>query len=121
MEAVADQFVKFYYSQFDSARDQLASLYRDHSMLTFEGSQTQGAAAITEKLKSLPFQQVKHQVDTKDVQPTGADGTSLVVQVTGKLLVDDSPAPLQFTQTFTLNPEGGSFYVFNDIFRLVYG
>ncbi len=35
--------------------------------------------------------------------------------------VDDSPHPLQFTQTFTLNPENGSFYVFNDIFRLVYG
>ena len=33
--------------------------------------------------------------------------------------VDDSPAPLQFTQMFTLNPENGSFYVFNDIFRYV--
>lgn len=90
-------------------------------MLTFEGSQHQGTAAIIEKLKALPFQAVKHQVDTKDAQPTGPDSLSIVVLVTGKLLVDDSPAPLQFTQTFTLNPDGGSYYVYNDVFRLVYG
>lgn len=64
-------------------------------MLTFEGAQTQGAQAIVEKLvvcafwltlQSLPFQKVQHKVDTRDAQPTG-DGNSLVVLVTGMLLV----------------------------------
>ncbi|AXA50992.1 nuclear transport factor [Malassezia restricta] len=120
MEQVAQQFTDFYYSTFDTDRSQLGSLYRPHSMLTFEGAQTQGAQAIVEKLVSLPFQKVQHKVDTRDAQPTG-DGNSLVVLVTGMLLVDDGQNPLKFSQLFTLVPEGGSFYVFNDIFRLNYG
>lgn len=66
-------------------------------MLTFEGAQHQGVEAILEKLTSLPFQKVKHQIATRDTQPTG-DGNSLVVTVTGALVVDDSPAPLNFSQ-----------------------
>ncbi|SHO76507.1 Nuclear envelope protein [Malassezia sympodialis ATCC 42132] len=120
MEQVAQQFTDFYYSTFDADRSQLGSLYRPHSMLTFEGSQIQGAQGIVEKLVSLPFQKVQHKVDTRDAQPTG-DGQSLVVLVTGMLLVDDGQNPLKFSQSFTLVPEGGSFYVFNDIFRLNYG
>lgn len=85
-------------------------------MLTFEGSQVQGAQAIVEKLTGLPFEKVQHKVETRDAQPTG-DGNSLVVLVTGMLVVDDGANPLKFSQTFTLNPENGSFYVFNDIFR----
>lgn len=66
-------------------------------MLTFEGAQTQGQEAIVEKLSALPFQTVKHQVSTRDCQPTG-DGNSLVVAVTGQLLVDDQQQPLNFSQ-----------------------
>lgn len=40
--------------------------------------------------------------------------------VTGALMVDDQPQPMSFVQTFTLQPEGGSYFVFNDMFRLVY-
>ncbi|PWN92789.1 nuclear transport factor 2 [Acaromyces ingoldii] len=121
MEAIAQQFTDFYYNQFDSDRAGLVNLYRGNSMLTFEGTQLQGAAAIVEKLQSLPFQRVQHKVETRDAQPTGADGTSLAVMVTGALVVDDSPQPMRFSQTFILNPEGGSYFVFNDIFRLNYG
>lgn len=38
-------------------------------------------------MQSLPFQKVQHKVETRDAQPTGADGTSLTVMVTGALLV----------------------------------
>lgn len=72
-------------------------LQRANSMLTFEGTQSQGVEAIVEKLTSLPFQKVVHKVSTRDCQPTG-DGNSLVVTVTGQLIVDDSPAPLNFSQ-----------------------
>lgn len=88
-------------------------------MLTFESSASLGANAIVEKLSSLPFQQVKHQVSTLDAQP-GVNGGVLVL-VTGQLLVDEEQRPMNYTQTFQLLPEGGSFYVFNDIFKLVYG
>jgi hypothetical protein len=34
--------------------------------------------------------------------------------------VDGQERPMSFTQTFHLKPADGTYYVFNDIFRLVY-
>ncbi|EPQ30347.1 uncharacterized protein PFL1_01873 [Pseudozyma flocculosa PF-1] len=120
INAVAQQFTQYYYSTFDTSRGNLGNLYRDHSMLTFEGSQVMGAQAIVEKLQNLPFQKVKHEVGSLDAQPTGTGG-SLLVLVTGALLVDEEANPLKFSQAFTLNADNGSFYVYNDVFRLVFG
>ncbi|KAK6343442.1 Nuclear transport factor 2 [Orbilia blumenaviensis] len=117
--SVADQFISYYYTTFDNNRQGLSSLYRPTSLLTFESSQTQGAADIAEKLVNLPFQKVQHNVATKDAQPLPG-GSGIVVMVTGSLAVDDSPAPLSFAQTFILQPDGGSFFVAHDIFKLVY-
>ncbi|KAJ5808259.1 hypothetical protein N7474_009528 [Penicillium riverlandense] len=117
--AVAQQFVDFYYQSFDNNRSGLTPLYRDQSMLTFETSQVQGATAITEKLTSLPFQQVRHQIATLDAQPS-SDG-SIVVLVTGALLIDEEQKPMNYTQCFKLSPDGsGSYFVMNDVFRLIY-
>lgn len=41
-------------------------------------------------------------------------------QVTGDLAVDGSANPIKFAQTFHLMPNGASWYVHNDIFRLNY-
>ncbi|KJK64945.1 NTF2 like protein [Aspergillus parasiticus SU-1] len=70
----ASLFVEFYYNTFDQNREQLAALYRDQSMLTFETSSVQGVANINEKLTSLPFQKVAHQVSTLDAQPSNEAG-----------------------------------------------
>ncbi|KAL1744211.1 hypothetical protein HDZ31DRAFT_39204 [Schizophyllum fasciatum] len=121
VNAVGQQFVQFYYQTFDSNRANLQSLYRDTSMLTFEGAPTQGAAAITEKLTGLPFAQVQHKITTLDAQPSSPSVNSILVNVTGMLIVDDNQNPLQFSQVFQLVPEGNTYYVFNDIFRLNYG
>jgi len=121
INAVAKQFTDFYYSTFDSDRSALSNLYRDNSMLTFEGNPLQGTTAIVEKLVGLPFAKVQHKVTTMDAQPSSPTVASLIVSVTGLLLVDDGTNPLQFSQVFQLIPDGGSYYVFNDIFRLNYG
>ncbi|KAI8984047.1 hypothetical protein BDF20DRAFT_833587 [Mycotypha africana] len=118
---VATAFTNFYYQTFDSSRQELAPLYRDASMLTFEGQQFKGVQGIVEKLVSLPFGRVQHKVITIDAQPGNDTTGSIIVSVTGALLVDDEQNPQLFTQTFQLIPEGSSYYVFNDIFRLVYG
>jgi hypothetical protein len=34
--------------------------------------------------------------------------------------VEGSEKPMSFTQTFQLRKEGESWYIFNDVFRLVY-
>ncbi|KAJ6577258.1 hypothetical protein B0H19DRAFT_1252626 [Mycena capillaripes] len=108
IDAVAGQFIAFYYKTFDSDRASLAALYRDNSMLSFEGAQIAGASAIVEKLVTLPFQKVQHKVTTQDAQPLPAPSRAFY------------PNPLQFSQVFHLIPEGDSYYVFNDIFRLNY-
>ncbi|CDR46057.1 CYFA0S21e01794g1_1 [Cyberlindnera fabianii] len=115
-----EQFTEFYYNQFDSDRSQLGNLYRDQSMLTFETTQVQGAKDIVEKLVSLPFQKVGHRITTLDAQPASPAGDVLVM-VTGELLIDDETNPQRYSQVFHLIPDGSSYYVFNDIFRLNYG
>lgn len=60
---------------------------RDHSMLSFEAQQFQGAASIVEKLAGLPFTTIKHQISTMDAQPAATDKASMIVLVTGQLLV----------------------------------
>ncbi|KAJ4305257.1 Nuclear transport factor 2 [Kalmusia sp. IMI 367209] len=117
-QAIADQFVNFYYDTFDKNRSGLTALYRGHSMLTFEQQPVRGAADIVEKLTNLPFNQVIHQVATKDAQPSADDG--IIVMVTGALQVDGQDKPMSYTQTFQLKSEGDTWYVLNDIFRLVY-
>jgi len=117
---IAQQFVDFYYKTFDKDRASLASLYREQSMLTFETAAIQGTAAILEKLTTIPLNQVEHEVATLDAQPSAATG-GILVMVTGRLLVDEEKTPMAYTQTFQLMPDGtGSFFVFNDIFRLIY-
>jgi len=119
-QAVAQQFVQFYYHTFDNDRAALGNLYRENSMLTFETTAVAGAHNIIEKLSNLPFQKVQHQVTTLDAQPTTGDG-GILVMVTGALLVDAEAKPMSYTQVFQLQSDGaGSFFVFNDIFRLIY-
>jgi hypothetical protein len=90
--------------------------------------------------QTLPFQKVEHQVSTLDAQPA-SDAGAILVMVTGALLVgsaslhfgtyrfssltwvqvDEEKKPISYSQVFHLLPDGaGSYYVFNDIFRLVY-
>ncbi|RYO74252.1 hypothetical protein DL766_002219 [Monosporascus sp. MC13-8B] len=115
---IAKQFVDYYYQTFDSDRRNLSTLYRNNSMLTFESQPYQGTASIVEKLVGMPFQAVKHQLETLDAQPVVNGG--VFVLVTGKLLVDEEQRPMSYTQAFQLLPEGGSYFVYNDIFRLIY-
>ncbi|KAM0795389.1 putative nuclear transport factor NTF-2 [Usnea florida] len=118
--SIAQQFTQFYYNTFDQDRKNLAALYRDNSMLTFETAAIQGVAGITEKLTSLPFEKVAHKVSTLDAQPSN-EGGGIMVMVTGALLVDEEQRPMNYTQVFQLLPDGaGSYFVFNDLFRLIY-
>ncbi|AEO58995.1 hypothetical protein MYCTH_2306840 [Thermothelomyces thermophilus ATCC 42464] len=117
---IATQFVEHYYTTFDADRKNLAGLYRENSMLTFESSQSLGVASIVEKLTSLPFQKITHKISALDAQPTPNGG--IIILVTGQLLVDEEQNPLSYSQAFQLCQDpAGQWFVFNDIFKLVYG
>ena len=89
-------------------------------------------------------------MDTTDAQPSGESGgivvmvtgalmvscnNLLILRGTGGRIrpvsttaaddkvfpqVDDQPQPMNYTQIFQLLPESGTYFVQNDIFRLVY-
>ncbi|GJJ12252.1 hypothetical protein Clacol_006493 [Clathrus columnatus] len=56
-----------------------------------------------------PLYKTVHQILTVDAQPSTPG--SLIVLVTGNLLIDDNTMPLQFSQAFQLVQDGGSFYM----------
>mmetsp|Transcript_35955 Transcript_35955/g.86580 ORF Transcript_35955/g.86580 Transcript_35955/m.86580 type:complete len:129 (-) Transcript_35955:385-771(-) len=120
-QQIGEQFTQHYYQIFDSNRQGLVALYNDSSLLTFEGEQFMGATSIVQKIVSLPFQTVQHQVVKADCQPNPSNG-GVIVFVTGNLIVDGGAAtPLKFAQVFHLAPSGGSFFCQNDMFRLNIG
>ncbi|KAK9090098.1 hypothetical protein Sjap_023275 [Stephania japonica] len=96
-DALAKAFVEHYYTTFDANRANLASLYQEQSMLTFEGQKIQGAPNIVSKLTSLPFQQCQHSVSTVDCQPSGPSGGMLVF-VSGNLQLLGESHALKFSQ-----------------------
>mmetsp|Transcript_64631 Transcript_64631/g.142531 ORF Transcript_64631/g.142531 Transcript_64631/m.142531 type:complete len:214 (-) Transcript_64631:80-721(-) len=119
-QAVAEQFCQHYYATFDRSRQELGALYRDSSMLTFEGEQYLGATNIVAKLVSLPFQRVQHQVVGCDCQ-SSPPGKGVVIMVVGHMLADDNQSPFKFAQVFQLiQGAGGNYFCQNDMFRLVH-
>lgn len=50
--------------------------------------------------QELPFTKVAHRVVTRDAQPASATVASILVLVTGQLIVDDGQNVLQFSQMF---------------------
>ncbi|KNE62682.1 hypothetical protein AMAG_09617 [Allomyces macrogynus ATCC 38327] len=120
-KAVAKAFTDWYYAAFAANRASLAGVYRDISMLSFEGTDHVGTSAIVAKLQSLAFQQIQFKVLSLDAQPSNPQLGSILICVTGQLIPEGENKPLFFSQTFQLIPEGGSFWVYNDVFRLNYG
>lgn len=118
---IGQSFVQFYYSTFDSDRTKLGALYKDSSLLNFDGAICQGPNAIVGKLESLKFQSVKHEIKSMDFMPCAV---GILVLVCGDLKVDNEANPIKFSQTFLLSPtdaSGSNFFIQSDMFRLNYG
>ncbi|XP_054779268.1 nuclear transport factor 2B-like [Prosopis cineraria] len=120
-EMVGRAFVDHYYHLFDNDRASLSSLYRDTSLMTFEGQRICGVSEISSKLTQLPFDQCRHVISTIDSQPSAPAGGGVVVFVSGSLQLAGEEHHLRFSQMFHLIPAAECFYVQNDIFRLNYG
>ncbi|RDD47436.1 Nuclear transport factor 2 [Trichoplax sp. H2] len=114
-ESIGKSFVQQYYNAFDVNRANLQMLYRDQSMLTFEGTPCQGPDSIVKKLMELTFKTIKHIITTTDVQPTEG---GVLVFVIGQLKTDDDP-PMTFSEIFHLRQaDPSTYFIFNQIFRL---
>jgi len=115
---VAHAFATFYHGAILKGISDVITLYREQSMMTCETNQVQGIGAITEKL--APFTKSQREIATLDAQP-GGPGGSIIVLITGVVRLEGQEHPQKYSQCFHLVPESGTYYVLNDIFRLVYG
>ena len=117
-EAVGTQFVQHYYNTFDVDKNNLAGLYSDQSMLTFDTEQFLGAQSIIEKLAQLP--PLKHTVTSSQYQPTINNG--IICFISGTINIDGDANPIAFAQVFHLQVGGTQgYYVHNDMFRMNIG
>lgn len=129
-KAIGKAFIEFYYNKFDvGPREAVASLYVKpnqlrnfysqyklisscflfskepvNGMMSFNRDDfAKGAQEIAEKLRSLTFQTIQHNISTMDIQPTTDSG--ILIVVTGALKV--SPMTFYFDSQ-----------LFVDVFRL---
>jgi len=115
-QLLGEEFVKQYYNVFDTNREQLAVLYAQDAMFTFEDHMAQGPVAIKDILtQKLRFSSILHVVTKIDCQPTSDNG--VVLLVTGQLKTDEDP-PHAYSQMFYLKNVAGAYCIGHDIFRL---
>jgi ketosteroid isomerase-like protein len=115
---IAKAFTDHFYATYSSNRQGLAALYAEQAFMTFEGDIKQGQQQIMQKLTSLPFQQVKFQIQNIDAHPSVSGG--VIVFCVGQLLTEGETNPLRFSEIFHLAPVANSFVITNDIFRLLH-
>ncbi|VDD86651.1 unnamed protein product [Enterobius vermicularis] len=121
-EAIGNAFVQHYYSKFDVTDTNirttgLSDLYDpENSYMTFEGVQSRGRDAILQRFATLTFKTIQRAITKIDCQPL-PDG-SILVAVIGQLKTDEDPIQ-SYSQFFILRPAASSFFISNEIFRLV--
>ncbi|WP_416873972.1 nuclear transport factor 2 family protein [Kitasatospora sp. SC0581] len=117
-EELGTRFVQQYYDYFDkrsSSSAELAALYADEAMLTFDGELRLGRQAIMTKLLGLSFTTDARLLTSVDSQPLPDEG--VLVTVIGKLSVDDSV--INYSDTFVLAYVGKGLAITQHIFRTV--
>ncbi|KAK1443992.1 nuclear transport factor 2 like protein [Babesia gibsoni] len=110
------QFVRMYYQLMENDRKSLAAFYNDQSMMTFENTSVSGQQQIMEKLLAHPSS--KYSILTCDCQPSPNNG--VIAFTMGDVSLDNSP-PMKFAHMVQLFPNGNSYFVLNDVFRLCIG
>eukprot|EP01114_Cavostelium_apophysatum_P022618 TRINITY_DN8245_c0_g1_i1.p1 TRINITY_DN8245_c0_g1~~TRINITY_DN8245_c0_g1_i1.p1 ORF type:complete len:140 (+),score=12.94 TRINITY_DN8245_c0_g1_i1:91-510(+) len=118
-----ESFVKEnFYKVFDGSRQEIFRLYRDKSIVIWNGTPYGGLASIMDFFKSLPSSQ--HTIESIDCQPMILPGEQaakgILVNVAG-MVSYSGDKQRSFSQTFVLaqEPDNPSvLFVANDCFRL---
>ncbi|KAI8882754.1 NTF2-like protein [Backusella circina FSU 941] len=124
-EKSTEQFIQFFYPNYDSQRQNLGSLYRDNSRILWNGNDFSGPQEFSQFLGRLPMSH--HEVDVYNCHPLPATmnaqgACGIMITVTGTVKYGDNPAKRTFSQTFILMPDenqAGNYYVESDNFRFV--
>jgi NTF2-related export protein 1/2 len=124
----AETFVKsIFYEIFDSKRAEIHRVYREQSIVCWNGRPLGGLSTIVNFFQSLPTTQ--HVIESFDCQLMPIPGqdalNSIMIEVVGKVSYAKGK-PQSFSQTFILtrdpiaNIDGGrQYFVASDIFRFI--
>ena len=116
---VVVSFLDAYYKTMMNDRKSLVNFYTESSCMTYTGTEHKGLTQIMEKFNGMSFKSINYKFDNYDVQPSPSNG-GLVIFVTGSLVMDGENN-FTFAQVFQLLPnQQGGYYLFNDMFRLIY-
>ncbi|KAI9487573.1 MAG: NTF2-like protein [Benjaminiella poitrasii] len=124
-EKSSEQFIQFFYPNYDTQRQNLGNLYRDNSAILWNGNAFSGAQQYSEFLGQLPMSY--HEVDVYDCHPLPATmnaqgACGILINTTGTVKYGDNPVKRHFSQTFILMPDekqAGNYYIQSDNFRFV--
>jgi len=110
-----DQYYRFLA---DSNCRDLRMLYREISMMVFEGMQFEGVNAIIAKLKRLQADRVM--VDIKSCWSMRLGENAFLTQITGQVANASEEYPSIYDQAvIVVRESNGSYFVLYDVFRVV--
>ncbi|KAJ0469630.1 putative nuclear transport factor 2, NTF2-like domain superfamily [Helianthus annuus] len=121
-DALSKAFVEHYYSTFDTNRAGLANLYQESSMLTFEGQRFKDLRTSSTSSPLSPSSSANTASPPSIASPPVPPVVCLFLLVVIFNLPVNSMllSSVRFEMFHLMPTPQGSFYVFNDIFRLNY-
>ena len=117
---LATNFLNSYYNTMMGNRKDMIKYYRENSQMSYEGDSRVGIAQIMDKIEGLSFKTIQYKFEGYESQQTLLPN-SLLLLVNGTLQMDGADT-FNFYQCFMLVGEpNGSFFLANDIFKLILG
>lgn len=89
--------------------------YRDDSLLSVDNDKYLGTNDIVAKLTATP---TKLKVDNHEIQPST---NGILIFLSGFLTLEGENNAIGFTRVFFLTPHQQSFYIRNDMYKLMLG
>ena len=117
-DAVGKCFAHQYYQWLSSNFENLRTVYRTNSLVTWNGEQIVGGDSLLGKLRAMNYKRaiVLNEIDCHPVAP---DNVLVVVQ--GELKFEGEAHSLTFNDSFFLKHDQGGWFVQNQLSRILGG
>ena len=114
---IAEEFCKYYYTNYDSNFMELKDIYSDNSCFTYLDEEIIGFNSLVSKLGIMNIHKFDHKSINVNAQPVGK--TSLLILTTGTISVNNSIHVNKFSESILLQRNNDNkFVVYNTIFKL---
>lgn len=108
-----EEFLKKYYSIYDTNLSQLQSYYTENSIFTYQNHEFIGFNSLYDKLKAHTFIHDSLNINTQPI-----DDKNILMQISGVISIDHQ-ALNKFTETLLVNKRDNGYLIINTIFKLL--